>query len=735
MPKPKASLKLQKAAKTNKTSSGKTRKTTMTNKQQLYMKGGILPILGMAARAAAPTIVRTIAKEAPTIARTIAKEAPKKKSFFKSVTDGIQNFLGRKKSNALTDSFDNHSSDDKQEKSSALAPTDSPANAPTDSPANSPTDSPANAPTDVPANAPTDVPANAHANDKHAENPEKSDNKARKARKTRNSRSSFSLGSLSGQHASYSFDSPSSYSNSDYSSNYASSSSGGKTNENISNIKYLVNTFMDTVFPAALILIWFITIIIVVICIFNFIIFGFVIVREFLKDTSDTVLKDSFKYKLLQYVDYYSRLQTDKPQGAINVAAESIAEVKASNNSEPYFYLMLINFLLSVMVIIYCILVILYLFGLIVYLLLNMLAMKSSAANIQSVQENDKGTNIFTKHLSIATFMGFLFVLLMYGLYALFFKNLIYYKLKTIRDAIHKIDYVILKGLDGLGSGIDMDLVNLLKNKGKENSNGAYTIFNDYIMKSISKNDHNVTVNLILFLTLYSHLYDNIPDTNTDAMKKIIEYFFVSPMEGNFAVAPERDLTLTYISLMPLSKGITQVKRIYENFDFYTIKNQDIIIIKRNLESKMNEINNMILEFPEFVNTAHLFGGYLMIMMFFAVIFLWLYNHIIITSKKEDDLNKTVGNAASSMNGVIQYMFWFFTPIFLSASSADETLECQLRSQTVGDTYAGQLTACINDSKNGRIRQNGKNQIMGQDGQMMEQNGQFSYDNNNDKSS
>lgn len=320
--------------------------------------------------------------------------------------------------------------------------------------------------------------------------------------------------------------------------------------------------------------------------------------------------------------------------------------------------------------------------------------------NVHTDSPDDKnGFNIFTKYMTVGTFMGLIFGLLIYGLYMLFFRNLIYEEMKEVKSAIHKIDTKILSYLQGLSEVIDQDMVTFLYKKGKDNSKGAYQKFNQYIMQAYTKNDNtDMIVKLIMFFTLYSHLYDNIPDTNSKAINLIPHYFFKAPLDNDFSSITEEDIRkgeLTYISLMTESKGITQIKKIYEELDFYKLNSAKDIEIKRKLDEKINELNEMIVSFPEFNNSAYLIGVYMFLMFLIATAYLLMYNYVI--KKGQREINNALEVLTSATSAIIAYVIPIAGELESRLDHPEIVSQCTKLSNEIGNAYHNQKHKCIMD--------------------------------------
>ena len=114
-------------------------------------------------------------------------------------------------------------------------------------------------------------------------------------------------------------------------------------------------------------------------------------------------------------------------------------------------------------------------------------------------------------------------------------------KMNKTKVELSTIDAKIKNSLSSLSSNISPEIYEILKNKKKGNTNGEYEQINDLIVKDLSAGNRNLALQKLLLATYYTHIQDNIPDTNQDALETINNYFFkesdgISSVKSTFLV-------------------------------------------------------------------------------------------------------------------------------------------------------------------------------------------------------
>lgn len=142
-----------------------------------------------------------------------------------------------------------------------------------------------------------------------------------------------------------------------------------------------------------------------------------------------------------------------------------------------------------------------------------------------------------------------------------------------------------------LKSVLDKSFFEILKKRTK----GGKLIEEELIKDINGSSDNEIKVKKLLVYILYSHLYDNIPDTNVNALKTVIYYFFNPDEEDekdNPLLNDENNLKLSYVSFFLESKGIQLIdKEIYQHLT------EDASILQE-VNMKIDNINAKLRDMP-----------------------------------------------------------------------------------------------------------------------------------------
>jgi len=275
-------------------------------------------------------------------------------------------------------------------------------------------------------------------------------------------------------------------------------------------------------------------------------------------------------------------------------------------------------------------------------------------------QENG---NMFTQHIKeIFVFLGLLFALLLLFIYKTYFGNIIMPTMKSIKRDIVAIDKFAKGSLNKGGDRIDEALYDILKNKSKNNANGEYEKINTLVMKDINSGDTNKAEQKLLFFTMFSHLYDQIPDTNPDALKMIKYYFLKDPNDGSkLLLNTENDIQdLSYISLMLASNSNSEAPLIYKELDVFYSDDSNAKNVIANVDKTIKDLNSKIHNCSEIKDTTLLFAIYILILVIISIICMFGFNITIIKKENHEaqtkNSNRTLTPIANSINGILLWM-------------------------------------------------------------------------------
>jgi len=142
-----------------------------------------------------------------------------------------------------------------------------------------------------------------------------------------------------------------------------------------------------------------------------------------------------------------------------------------------------------------------------------------------------------------------------------------------------------------LKSVLDKSFFEILKKRTKDSK-----LIEEELIKDINGSSDNETkVKKLIVYILYSHLYDNIPDTNVNALKTIIYYFFNPDNEDekdNPLLNDENNLKLSYVSFFLENKGIQLI-----NKELYQHLTEDASILQE-VNMKIDNINAKLRDMP-----------------------------------------------------------------------------------------------------------------------------------------
>jgi len=312
----------------------------------------------------------------------------------------------------------------------------------------------------------------------------------------------------------------------------------------------------------------------------------------------DTIIQDTLKYRMLKYVDY----------------VQSILEGK--NETEPIFNIFIIKQFISAVIYMYfgAVFTLILMFIIIGILAIAPLFKSDLVTDTENLSEQ-KIKSLFTADI----FFGLIAAIFLQLLHKLFYSSYIHQRLLNIKEGYNNLDYYILSTLNTQYS----EYFPSTTNDGKEVPNtekikffkGLYETVesykkdnkNDVVSKIVDlcKSDENIDNNKLKlgFLTfvLYSHLYDNIPDTNTSAQKSVVKYFFKKINSSTTDVSnvlETGDTELSFAAFFLEKEGIQFIdKTKYTNL----LENTNTIY---ELDDIIDTINYKLREIPDFGNLS-----------------------------------------------------------------------------------------------------------------------------------
>jgi|DEB0MinimDraft_4_1074332.scaffolds.fasta_scaffold08696_4 hypothetical protein len=358
----------------------------------------------------------------------------------------------------------------------------------------------------------------------------------------------------------------------------------------------------------------------------------------------DTIIQDTLKYKMLEYVDYVQDLLTDQ------------------NKTEPLFQIFTVKTIISIIIYLYFGAIFTVLLMIFLILLITLLPLFKENINIDTENLSEEK---FKSHFTSDIFFGIIVGIVLQIIHKIFYSSLIHNKLLVIRQGYSNLDFYILSTLNSQFQLIKEDIIAAATdatNEGKEIAAEKgkktfllklYDIHKGYdknnrtkIMQKIieaSKIGENVDSNRMkagcMLFVLYSHLYDNIPDTNLSAQKKIQKYFFnVCKTETTddyeiCSVDANDKGSLPYASFFLAKDGVSFIKK-----DLY----KDLVddATTEYLDDIVENVNLKLREIPEFGNLYSEMIAFSSILFGVSVAFGILYYKVVRHFSSTDDKKK-----------------------------------------------------------------------------------------------
>ena len=510
----------------------------------------------------------------------------------------------------------------------------------------------------------------------------------------------------------------------------------GKSNERgVVEIVKTASIILQTFFNIIPMIVYFIALYILAMAYLNMILYIFSIVYYFFRTNDSTILYDTLRYKLLSYVfiikeysnidekdiDGYESMISEinqnlsgqcslssnvsKPKSDTHTHTEgSSTEGSSEQNSttqyspEPVFFLFNVNFALVLINIIYTLLLVIFIVCFIVVLILKIIVPFFNPNFKTDSWEDNNGNNVFiTVATNFYTYVGLIFAIILYFMYRLYFRDFMYKKLHEIKKHIKELDVLIFKTLSVGGQNINKELIQIMDEKKKGNSNGQYSQVNDIVYSYLESGNLQKALQSIFYFTLYSNLHDNIPDTNRQGIEKINKFFFQN--QDDF------DKSLTYTSLNLNSNGVIEVKKIYLELDIFANKSKytsqitNIEALQSQIECKIDELNRKITELPEIKNTSLLFGVFIVMIFIFCILFIMSYNLIVIKNEKANNKD-SLSFIAKSVNNLLIAQFPQLGAYYLSMINKEESAICTGLARDSSSQFYNSYAKCMSQTVN-----------------------------------
>ena len=397
-------------------------------------------------------------------------------------------------------------------------------------------------------------------------------------------------------------------------------------------INEIINNIFSVSFNVSMILIFFVVLAISLIATVNLLILIVYVIYETVSSREDTIIKDTLKYKIIQYADFLSGFSSQEPLFMINTSAS----------------------LISLIIMIYIFLVFICMLCIILYFTYTVLV---PALYPNFLIDGSMSGKSFAEYISVALFAGVIFAIVLGVFHTLYMNQIVKPEVMNMKKKIASIDKTIKRQLNSPDNKFNAELFDnlIIKTKGTV----YLSDFRKYIMNDYKQKDYAKAQQKIIMIILYSHLYDNIPDTNPRALQLVNYYFFKEPYIpiAEMEINDDDTSDLSFVSLLLDKNNVGAIGDDLINYDFYTLETgmkQDVNIqkVRDNVIRFFNNLNKELTSFT-FQNKLHLFIWYIVIFFVLTVIALYIYMRVVY-KMSNGTFNKPMEALAGSIVYVIE---------------------------------------------------------------------------------
>lgn len=373
-------------------------------------------------------------------------------------------------------------------------------------------------------------------------------------------------------------------------------------------INEIINNIFSVSFNVSMILIFFVVLAISLMATVNLLMLIVYVIYETVSWREDTIIKDTLKYKIIQYADFLSGFSSQEPLFMINTSAS----------------------LISLIIMIYVFLVFICMLCIILYFTYTVLV---PALYPNFLIDGSMSGKSFAQYISLALFAGLVFAIVLGVFHTLYMNRIVQYEVMSIKNKIVSIDKTIKHQINSPDNKFNAELFDNLITKTK--GTAYLSDFQKYVINDYKQKDYAKAQQKIIMIILYSHLYDNIPDTNPRALQLVNYYFFKEPyipaIEMEINVDDTSDLSFVSLLLDKNNVGGISDNLLSITYDyFYTgiEKDANIQKVKDNVTRFFNNLNKELTSFT-FQNKLHLFIWYIVIFFVLTVIALYIYMRVV----------------------------------------------------------------------------------------------------------
>ena len=382
-----------------------------------------------------------------------------------------------------------------------------------------------------------------------------------------------------------------------------------KKEKRILEVNKMIKTLLGGVFAVVPMATYIIALLILVLSLLNIIIFPIAVISDWTSD--DILIKDTFKYKLLEY--------------------------SSKNSSESYFFISYIKYAIFFMLACYIAIIVIFMFIFIIWLIATLFTLTSSTFQLDAADYKADD------YINLPVIMGVVVSFSIYGFYLLFFDKYIVSTLSEMKKDIDNVDEFIRDELRSGSGYIKKDFFRLFKEKSPGGVKNEGTAVGQVILKDLNEGNYQEAKCKTLFYILYSVVYDNIPPQNKN--KELVAYYFlknpkmVEEDNQSFEFNNEKR-PMTFYSLFLERTGASCLDHnILDELDIFHLENKKVKELKKDIEKIVYEIDEMLTRKVNFENKSFIFGIFLLVMFLIVVVLIAMYNYFILESSNHITLH------------------------------------------------------------------------------------------------
>jgi hypothetical protein len=373
-------------------------------------------------------------------------------------------------------------------------------------------------------------------------------------------------------------------------------------------INKMIRTMLGGIYKIVPMLVYIVVLLILVLSLLNIIIFPIAVLSDWFSD--DILIKDTFKYRLLEYAS-------------------------GNQNTESYFFLSYIKYLIFFMTACYFAVLIISMFTFILWCIATLFTLISSAYKLDDA--NYKASDFINQPV----IMGLIVSIAVYGFHSLFFQKYISNQLANMKSDIDNVDKFIREELRSGSGYVKKDFFKIFREKSPGGIKKEGTAAGQIILKDVQDGNYQEAKTKTLFYILYSILYDNIPPQNPN--KEIVAYYFLKNpqiQKDNSLEFNNEPRPMTFYSLfMDKSGPGCADHNAMDELEIFHLDNKKLKELKRDVEKILYELDEMLTRKINFENKSFVFG-ILILMLFFTILLLVaMFNFFILQSSEHGALH------------------------------------------------------------------------------------------------